>query len=311
MVASTEIVANDKAEAAQGCTSPATGQPVTPLVSHHYAEAFAAIDKNGNGELSRSEIIKACRVNPQVRELLGLPARVQQEDGSRDRFESVFQFLDADGSKSIELAEFCRLAPGFAKSEAVQRNMEALEAAPQPIEPRQGSETPLEPVPACVPLLGTTLRQCFAEVERTSESVGSCRVADVMQAVRSAGGSDVNNARVEEILGQLGDGEFVNKKQMEAAAVECDGGRPIEEGPPRGLTALLPARLRSGSVWCSGIPNPCVNRPLRLTSLSDQGVHILSWSASLCALLLIHALAHPRLSGVGQPCAAHPPHRQE
>ena len=45
----------------------------------------------------------------QVRELLGLPQHIRQEDGSRDLFEAVFQRLDLDGSKSIAYEEFATL----------------------------------------------------------------------------------------------------------------------------------------------------------------------------------------------------------
>jgi hypothetical protein len=69
-------------------------------------EAFRLIDKNGNGVLSRAEVIKACRASERVHTLLGLPKNIRQEDGTRDLFELVFQELDADGSKSITLDEF-------------------------------------------------------------------------------------------------------------------------------------------------------------------------------------------------------------
>ena len=60
------------------------------------AEAFARIDANGDGVLSRTEVI-ACRANEDIRALLGLPKVIRQEDGTRDAFEAVFQRL-ADGA---------------------------------------------------------------------------------------------------------------------------------------------------------------------------------------------------------------------
>lgn len=68
-------------------------------------EAFARIDTNKNGVLSRAEVIKACKADASIRELLGLPKTIRQEDGTRDLFEDVYQRLDADGSKTIDADE--------------------------------------------------------------------------------------------------------------------------------------------------------------------------------------------------------------
>lgn len=62
------------------------------------AEAFELIDRNSDKTLSRIEVIQACRNDPRVRELLQLPERIRQEDGSRDAFEDVFQKMDVDDS---------------------------------------------------------------------------------------------------------------------------------------------------------------------------------------------------------------------
>ena len=76
------------------------------------ARAFARIDRNGDGVLSRIEVIKACRDDESIRVLLGLPRVIRQEDGTRDAFERVFQHLDADSSKSISFDEFMRVFGG-------------------------------------------------------------------------------------------------------------------------------------------------------------------------------------------------------
>ena len=68
--------------------------------------AFKLIDKNGDGALSRIEIVKALRTSAQVRKLLALPEKIRQEDGTRDLFERVYQAIDTDDSKSITLTEF-------------------------------------------------------------------------------------------------------------------------------------------------------------------------------------------------------------
>jgi hypothetical protein len=69
-------------------------------------EVFEMIDKNGDKKLSRAEVIKVCRANEGVRTLLGLPANIRQEDGTRDQFEKVFQQMDQDDSKEVDADEF-------------------------------------------------------------------------------------------------------------------------------------------------------------------------------------------------------------
>jgi hypothetical protein len=91
------------------------------------AAAFAAIDKNGDGVLTRIEVIQACRRDAAVRELLGLPLKIRQEGDSRDAFEALFQALDKDGSKTITLAEFQAL---FVESEAAEASAHAELSAP-------------------------------------------------------------------------------------------------------------------------------------------------------------------------------------
>ena len=73
--------------------------------------AFKKMDKNGDGRLSRAEVIQALRKDVEVRKLLGLEEfeTIRQEDGSRDAFEKVFQALDADSNKMIDEKEFSRV----------------------------------------------------------------------------------------------------------------------------------------------------------------------------------------------------------
>ena len=70
--------------------------------------AFSRVDVNQDGEASRAEVIKAARMDAEVRKLLGLPAMIRQEDGSRDAFEEVFQKFDLDSSKAISRHEWLR-----------------------------------------------------------------------------------------------------------------------------------------------------------------------------------------------------------
>ena len=76
---------------------------------------FTDLDKNHDGRLSQTEIVarlNAARKNEEwefldkVHELLGIPTRVRQEDGTRDVFEAIFQDIDLDGDKEISIDEF-------------------------------------------------------------------------------------------------------------------------------------------------------------------------------------------------------------
>ena len=71
-------------------------------------EAFKLIDRNGDGVLSRIEVIQACRSDERVAKLLRLPKTIKQEDGSRDRFEEIFRQMDTDDSKEVDQEEFKR-----------------------------------------------------------------------------------------------------------------------------------------------------------------------------------------------------------
>ena len=71
-------------------------------------QVFTLLDKNGDGILSRIEIIQACRKDERVATLLRIPQQIRQEDGSRDAFETMFQSMDDDDSKAVSLDEFQR-----------------------------------------------------------------------------------------------------------------------------------------------------------------------------------------------------------
>ena len=79
----------------------------TEVTRESLIECFKHIDANGNGFLSRAEVVKACRSDARVRALLGLPAEIGEAGGSKDEFLQVFQRMDADASKAIDLEEFC------------------------------------------------------------------------------------------------------------------------------------------------------------------------------------------------------------
>lgn len=63
---------------------------------------FSRCDLTGDGQLSKAEIIKVCRQDIEVAQLLGLSIG----NGSRDSLEQFFQGLDLDGSGTISWVEF-------------------------------------------------------------------------------------------------------------------------------------------------------------------------------------------------------------
>ena len=58
-------------------------QEVDPAVVADLRIAFDLIDANGNGVLSRAEVILATRRSSQIRRLMGLPSQLRADDGSQ------------------------------------------------------------------------------------------------------------------------------------------------------------------------------------------------------------------------------------
>lgn len=77
-------------------------------------EMFARADRNGDGKLSRSELILRLRKDTELALLLQLPQRVS--DDERDVFEAVFQGMDQDDDRAITSEEFVAYFMSF-KSE--------------------------------------------------------------------------------------------------------------------------------------------------------------------------------------------------
>jgi len=78
---------------------------VPPIKIKDLREIFDNVDRDGNGLVTKIELVKACRNNPNVAKFFQLPETIRQEDGSRARFEEVFQTIDIDSSKEISWAE--------------------------------------------------------------------------------------------------------------------------------------------------------------------------------------------------------------
>ena len=76
------------------------------------AAAFAKIDKDGSGAITRIEVIQAAKRDSDLRTMLGLPAAIKQEDGSREALEALFARMQGDGEateKQVTLPDFLRV----------------------------------------------------------------------------------------------------------------------------------------------------------------------------------------------------------
>eukprot|EP00658_Telonema_sp_P-2_P083187 TRINITY_DN8943_c0_g1_i8.p1 TRINITY_DN8943_c0_g1~~TRINITY_DN8943_c0_g1_i8.p1 ORF type:complete len:2058 (+),score=512.22 TRINITY_DN8943_c0_g1_i8:149-6322(+) len=67
------------------------------------------VDVNHDGGITRTEVIKALRKHPEVREVFGLDVFSQNTQGHNE-FESKFQNLDTDNSRNVTWDEFMALA---------------------------------------------------------------------------------------------------------------------------------------------------------------------------------------------------------
>jgi len=84
--------------------APAPAAPQGPS-EHEILEVFHTLDRNQDGHISRAEFIKTLRGNTEVASYFQLPQNVKQEDGSRDKFEAVFQAMDRDGDRTVTYDE--------------------------------------------------------------------------------------------------------------------------------------------------------------------------------------------------------------
>jgi hypothetical protein len=89
-----ELPGGDGASAA-----PAVGSKTARL-----RQIFQRADRDGNGSLTRAELILRMRQDAELAEILQLPQKVGDED--RDAFEGVFQQMDRDDDREVTVEEF-------------------------------------------------------------------------------------------------------------------------------------------------------------------------------------------------------------
>ena len=65
--------------------------------------AFDLLDADGDGTLTRMEVLRGLKSNGEVQNLLKLPDKI---GSSRDAFDAFYKAIDADGSSGISRAEF-------------------------------------------------------------------------------------------------------------------------------------------------------------------------------------------------------------
>ena len=75
---------------------------------HKLRNLFDQVDKDADGYINVREMLIALRTNSELSQLLQLPNRIRQTDGSREAFENVFQEMDSDGDgdRVISYIEF-------------------------------------------------------------------------------------------------------------------------------------------------------------------------------------------------------------
>eukprot|EP00662_Eupelagonemidae_sp_cell21_P057796 gene57796-biopygen108637 len=67
---------------------------------------FDRIDRNGDGGLTRAEVIRAVRADAELRSALGVAPFAQSDADGHRAFEEAFQLWDADGSRDVSQDEF-------------------------------------------------------------------------------------------------------------------------------------------------------------------------------------------------------------
>eukprot|EP01043_Picozoa_sp_COSAG02_P002792 COSAG02_NODE_66_length_42609_cov_95.996848_15_plen_1632_part_00 len=74
--------------------------------NHILSAMFQQADTNGDGNISRSELIRSLRRNPKMATVLDLPEKITDQE--RAAFERVFQAMDRDDDRAINEKEFLK-----------------------------------------------------------------------------------------------------------------------------------------------------------------------------------------------------------
>jgi len=151
---------------------------------------FGICDVSGDGSINKRELIKTLRKDKEVARFFGLPAKIRQEDGSREKMETLFQTLDADNDREITWDE---LVAWYAEASVkVQDRWDDEEEFPGGGGPVMGALTEKDEAAAPPP---SKVSMLFA---RLVPADGSIPVPCAVHIVRNRPGNELPGGRIAE-----------------------------------------------------------------------------------------------------------------
>eukprot|EP00443_Scrippsiella_acuminata_P003224 CAMPEP_0115253634 /NCGR_PEP_ID=MMETSP0270-20121206/44775_1 /TAXON_ID=71861 /ORGANISM="Scrippsiella trochoidea, Strain CCMP3099" /LENGTH=307 /DNA_ID=CAMNT_0002669149 /DNA_START=35 /DNA_END=954 /DNA_ORIENTATION=+ len=178
------------------------------VVVERLGDIFAECDRDGNGAVNKRELIQACRSSPEIAEFWGLPSVIQQEDGSRDAMELIFQEIDGDADRQITWTEFLdyhlkRASQTMDRPQPPTETLPPAIAACEPVTAREHLETPRTP---CYFRSG-------AAVDRGDDS--SCSLPHTVDAF-----STIPNTGLATCVGKETDAGGVHSRLVDGGAIQ-------------------------------------------------------------------------------------------
>ena len=294
------------------------------MLEHVYCEeAFKLIDKDGNGVLTRPEVralalvcnnakaiagshtrpgsaqtqvITALMNDNNVAAVLQLPPQIRQEDGKRERFEKLFEMMDKDGSRGVDLNEFRSFwvthvlpqlketARQAAEEEAAQRAAE--ETARQKVEEEAAREA--------------AARAAVEAAEEAAAKEAAAAQAASLSALPPSGGSSPNVAAAILVHGDLAAARSLRPKAPQPAPPPPPPASVCEEYNPftgeRMATAPRPPFNPIMDRSPEALAEECVAAVIGGVATSMSGVA--GASAGAAAAGVATSMAHAAAAGV-------------